>query len=124
MDAFEKELMRRSPLAACVLEMADFVFDPPFLNSIYAQGRGRCYEDKLTFENFLALTRDALIRHEGSAHKLFVELERSGSQPIDESNYYRKLARMPVAISPTPRSRNCISVWDWTSAANQRSDGR
>ncbi len=27
MDAFEKELMRRSPLAACVLETADFIFD-------------------------------------------------------------------------------------------------
>src|SRR5271155_2906321 len=99
MDTFERELMRRSPLAACVLEMADFVFDAKLLDSIYSRGRGRCYEDTLTFEQFLRLTRDALIHHGGSAHKLFVELERRRSQPIDESNYYRKLSRMPVAIS-------------------------
>ncbi len=99
MDAFEKELMRRSPLAACVLETADFIFDATLLDSIYTRHRGRCYEDQLSFGDFLRLTRDALIRHEGSAHKLFLELERSQSQPVDESNYYRKLARMPVAVS-------------------------
>ena len=27
MDAFETELMRRSPLAASVLEISDFIFD-------------------------------------------------------------------------------------------------
>jgi len=99
MSAFEKELMRRSPLAAAVLEMADHIFSPELLGPLYAMWRGRCYEDKLTFDQFVRLTRDALIHHKGSAHKLFVELKRSRSQPIDKSNYYRKLARMPVEIS-------------------------
>ena len=99
MDAFERELLRRSPLAACVLEVCDFVFDPTFLASVRDANRGRCYEDVLRFEDFLRLTRDALVRHGGSAHALFLDLESRGAEPVDESNYYRKLGRMPVEVS-------------------------
>jgi Transposase DDE domain len=99
MDAFEMELMRRSPLAACVLEISDFIFDDRMLASIWNAHRSRCYQDVLGFEDFLRLMRDALIHHGGSAHKLFIELERDQSQPVDESNFYRKLARTPVKLS-------------------------
>lgn len=99
MEAFERELMRRSPLAGCVLEISDFLFDDRLLRSIWEAHRGRCYQDVLRFEDFLRLMRDALIHHGGSAHQLFVELERDDAQPIDESNFYRKLARTPVELS-------------------------
>src|SRR5215212_1439402 len=99
MDAFERELMRRSPLAACVLEVSDYLFDAEFLGSIWERHRGRCYEDVLGFEDFLRLTRDALVHHGGSAHRLFVELERDDEEPVDESNFYRKLSRTPVGLS-------------------------
>jgi hypothetical protein len=99
MDGFERELMRRSPLAACVLESCDFLFAPDLLASIWQKHRGRCYEDVLKFEDFLKLMRDALIHHGGSAHKQFVELQRDGDPPVDESNFYRKLARTPVELS-------------------------
>lgn len=99
MDAFETELMGRSPLAACVLETSDFLFDDRLLESIWEAHRGRCYQDVLRFEDFLRLMRDALIHHGGSAHQLFVELERDHAEPIDESNFYRKLAHTPVALS-------------------------
>lgn len=91
--------MRRSPLAAAVLETCDFLFDDAWLAEVYETHRGRCYEDKLSFEQFLKLTRDALLRHKGSAHQLFVELEADKSHPIDESNFYRKLSRTPPALS-------------------------
>ena len=99
MDAFEAELMRRSPLAGCVLELGDHMFDEPFLREVYDANRGRCYQDTLTFGDFLTLVRDALVRHGGSAHALFVELEAAGAEPVDESNFYRKLARTPAAVS-------------------------
>ena len=97
--AFERELMRRSPLAACVLEVSDYLFDGQLLSSVWESNRGRCYEDVLGFADFLRLTRDALLRHGGSAHALFVELERDGDDPVDESNFYRKLSRTPAAVS-------------------------
>ena len=91
--------MRRSPSAASVLEISDFIFDDRLLESIWNQHNGRCYEDVLSFTSFLRLMRDALIRHGGSAHKLFVDLESRKAQPVDESNFYRKLARTPVDLS-------------------------
>ena len=69
MDAFQKELMRRSPLAACVLEVCDFIFDGPLLQSVWEAHRGRCYQDVLGFEDFLRLMRDALVRHGSPASR-------------------------------------------------------
>jgi hypothetical protein len=99
MDAFERELLRRSPLASAVLEICDHIFDDRLLKEIWQKHRGRCYQDVLCFGDFLRLMRDALIRHGGSAHKLFVDLESRNAAPVDESNFYRKLARMPVELS-------------------------
>ena len=98
-DAFERELMKRSPLATAALETCDFMIGDELLNSIWNQCRGRCYEDVLQFGDFLRLMREALLVHGGSAHKLFVDLEQKNVCPIDDSNFYRKLSRMPVALS-------------------------
>ena len=46
-------LPRRSPLAACVLEVCDHIFDDQLLDSIWEKYRGRCYEDVLRFGDFL-----------------------------------------------------------------------
>src|SRR5271156_418487 len=99
MKNFTSELMRRSPLAGCVLELSDHLFDGPFLQDVYDSNRGRCYQDVLSFEDVLAMMRDALTRHGGSAHALFVELEADDANPANESSFYRKLANMPVAVS-------------------------
>jgi hypothetical protein len=99
MDAFERELLKRSPLAVAVLEICDFIFDDALLKGIWDAHRGRCYEDVLKFEDFLRLMRDALIRYGGSAHPLFVDLESRQQEPVNESNFYRKLARTPVQLS-------------------------
>src|SRR2546426_12776973 len=99
MDAFDRELMRRSPLAGSVLELSDFVLNDSLLEGIFERYRGRCYEDELRFPTFVRLVRDALLRHDGSGHKLFIELACKKANPVDESNFYRKLARTPVPIS-------------------------
>src|SRR5882724_7591418 len=99
MDSFQRELMRRSPLAAAVLETCDHVFCEELLNRIWQSNRGRCYEDVLSFDALLRMMRDALIRHEGSGHKLFVELEQANANPVNESSFYSKLAHIPVEVS-------------------------
>src|SRR3982751_5635177 len=98
-DGFTRELVRRSPLAATVLEASDFVFDDALLGTVYEANRGRCYQDVLKFPDFLRLLRDALVRHDGSGHRLYLELEQRDEEPVDESNFYRKLARPPVQVS-------------------------
>lgn len=99
MDAFHDELLRRSPLAQAAISILDFACDENTLAQLYRENKGRCYEDVLTFPVQLRLIRDALLRHEGRGHKLFVELERRDAEPCDESNFYRKLARTPTAVT-------------------------
>jgi hypothetical protein len=99
MDAFDQQLKQRLPLAAATLELFDFAFDEQLLGDIYQQHRGRCYTDCLTFPKLLSLVRDCLLQHAGSGHRLFTELERDDAEPVDESSFYRKLAKMPVAVS-------------------------
>ena len=98
-DAFREQLFDRLPLARATLELFDFAFDERLLQEVYDEHRGRCYTDRLTFPRLLSLVRDCLLHHAGSGHRLFVELERDGGEPVDESNFYRKLAKMPVAVS-------------------------
>lgn len=99
MDAFDRQLKSRLPLAAASLELFDFAFDDSLVEGIYDQHRGRCYEDVLSFPQLLSLVRDCLLQHQGSGHRLFQELERQKQEPVNESNFYRKLARMPVDVS-------------------------
>src|SRR6476469_445291 len=118
MDAFITELMRRSSLATATLDLCDYIFDDRLLDDVWKQHRGRCYQDVLKFPDFLRLMRDALIRHGGSAHQLFVDLESSDDHPIDESNFYRKLARTPVALSRA-LLRDCTARLDQVMPAKQ-----
>jgi hypothetical protein len=53
----------------------------------------------LRFPDLLRMVRDALLRHGGSGHAMYLELEQAGHAPVDESNFYRKLGRMPVNVS-------------------------
>jgi hypothetical protein len=99
MDAFTEQLKDRLPLASAGLELFDFAFGQPLLDWIYQRYRGACYTDCLTFPKLVTLVRDCLLQHTGSGHRLYLELERRDAEPVDESNFYRKLARMPVAVS-------------------------
>jgi len=99
MDAFSVQLVDRLPLACATLELFDFAFDPRLIGGLYDDHRGRCYTDLLSFPRLLELVRDCLLQHGGSGHRLFLELQRRDAEPVDESNFYRKLARMPVAVS-------------------------
>lgn len=99
MDAFEQQLKDRLPLACATLELFDFAFDDQVLSEIFQRHRQRCYQDVLSFPQLMSLLRDALLQHGGSGHRLFLELERDGRAPVDESNFYRKLSRLPVELS-------------------------
>ena len=105
MDAFNRQLRDRIPLALATLELFDFAFDDVMLDALYERHRGRCYTDTLTFPDLLRLVRDCLLQHGGSGRRLYTQLQRGDDDddgplaPVDESNFYRKLARMPVAAS-------------------------
>ena len=49
MDAFEREVCRRLPLADAVLRLLDFCTPDDVLNDIFDRYRGRSYTDILKF---------------------------------------------------------------------------
>jgi hypothetical protein len=98
-DGFTCELMRRLPLARAVMEAFNHAFDPLLLERIYEANRGRCYSDVLQFSDLVDLTRDALLEHQGSGHRMYQQLKRTDSAPAHQSSFYRKLGNMPQAVS-------------------------
>jgi hypothetical protein len=98
-NTFERELSGRLPLAQAALEAFGFAFDPELLTGLYDRHRGRGYTDALTFPHLVGLVRSCLLEHEGSGHRGCTEAKRDGNLGIDESSFYRKLAKMPVAVS-------------------------
>lgn len=98
-NGFKAEVAERLPLAQAALEAFGFAFDSAFLTDLYDRHRGRGYTDVLTFPHLADLVRSCLLEHEGSGHRGCCEAQRDGNLEMDESSFYRKLSRMPVAVS-------------------------
>ena len=60
-------VLPRVPLANATLTAWSYLLNPAVLDDFYDRHRGRGYEDLLTFPAVVALTRDALVLHKGSA---------------------------------------------------------
>jgi hypothetical protein len=98
-NGFKRAVSDRLPLARAALEAFAFAFEPQRLTDLYDRHRGRAYTDALTFPHLVGLVRSCLLEHEGSGHRGCTEAERDGTLEVDESSFYRKLAKMPVAVS-------------------------
>jgi hypothetical protein len=105
-DAFARELTRRSPLAAAALAAMDFAMDDAAaLDAVFAAHRGRCYEDVVRFPDLVRLLRDALLRHDGSGHGMYVELAERGAARR------RSTRATSTASSPARRPRSAGRCW-------------
>jgi hypothetical protein len=87
------------PLANATLTVWSYLFHSEFLSDLYARHRGRCYEDLLTFPTLVALTRDALVLHGGSALPAIERADERGDMPTCQEAYYAKLRRIPPGLS-------------------------
>src|SRR5688500_16173202 len=96
---FQSELLARLPLAQAVFRLFAYALPEPFLQELYEEHRGRCYEKALTFPQLVYLVRDALLVHEGSGHRSFRRAEEAGELPVAVQNAYGKLARLPLPLS-------------------------
>lgn len=63
------EVLARMPLAEAVLTLWCWVADADYLNEVFEENRGRCYEKILSFSLMVRLIRDALLEHKGSGAK-------------------------------------------------------
>jgi hypothetical protein len=99
MQAFEREVCQRLPLADAVFRLLDFCTEDGFLDDIFSRYRGRSYEAILTFPQFVHLLADTLLGRQRSAHQNFQQAKEQGALPTCVEALYGKLRRVPLALS-------------------------
>jgi hypothetical protein len=100
MQAFEREVCQRLPLADAVLRLLDFVTADDFLDGVFERHHGRSYEDVLSFPLFTHLIADTLLtRDHASAHQSFLKARAQGTLPTCVEALYGKLRRVPLTLS-------------------------
>ena len=92
-------VLPRVPLANAILTTWSYLFQPEFLDNIFARHRGQSYEDILTFSDFVTLIRDALVLYKGSTLQSLQHAEEQGVLPTCREAVYGKLRRIPINLS-------------------------
>jgi hypothetical protein len=98
-DAYARETLQRLPLADATLSLWAYVLQPTFLAQVFAQYRGRSFEDTLTFARFVDLLGDALLDHEGRGRQSFTRAQEQGTLATSSEAVYGKLRRVPLSLS-------------------------
>lgn len=93
------EVLARMPLAESVLTLWCWVADATYLDQVFDQHRGRCYQEILSFSLMVRLIRDALLEHEGSGRKSFEHAEARNELETSFNAAYGKLGRLPIPVS-------------------------
>jgi hypothetical protein len=96
---YVQETLARLPLAESVLLLWQQVADAPFLQGLFAQQRGRCYEKALSFPSLVQLIADALLQYEGSARASFERALDDETLAVTIPAAYGKLRRLPLPLS-------------------------
>ena len=99
LDTYARETLQRLPLADATLSLWAYVLQPTFLAQVFAEYRGRSFEETLTFARFVDLIGDALVEHEGSGRQSFSRAQEQGTLETSSEAVYGKLRRVPLSLS-------------------------
>jgi hypothetical protein len=86
-------------LAEAVLLLWSWIAEEAFLQRLFEEHRGRCYDRLLSFPLMVNLIADALLEHSGSANRSFEQARQRGELPATVQAAYGKLGRLPVPLS-------------------------
>src|SRR3954465_14782143 len=97
--AFAREVLSRLPLAeSCDALWAQLATDD-VLADLFAQHRGRCYEDRLTFAELVGVLADAVTRYHGSGRRAITKALQRQALSCRNRAVYGKLARLPLPLA-------------------------
>ena len=99
MDGFHREVLARLPLADAVLHLWSFVAQDAFLNRVFDEHRGRCYERVITFPVLVQLVASALLEHEGSGRASYEAARENGTLTASVWAAFQKLGNVPLRVS-------------------------
>ena len=89
----------KMPLAEAVLQVLQFVAAEAKLQALFQRHRGACYDKRIRFPNLVTLIGDALLQYGGSGNQSFARARETGELRASKVAAYRKLGRLPVAVS-------------------------
>lgn len=92
MDDTERAMLERVPLAEGVLWLWRHVLDESFLQGVWGDHRGRCYDHMISFPMLVTLVHEALL-HYGSGRASFVKHAEAGTLGASLQAVYGKLGR-------------------------------
>lgn len=98
MDSFSRQVLDRVPLADATLTVLSFVLEESFLEELFDSHRDRQYTRLISFATITELICDALIQNK-SGRGVFEKAHAEGELTASVEAAYKKLGRMPVALS-------------------------
>lgn len=97
--SYVQQTLARLPLAEAVLLLWQQVADASFLQGLFDQHRGRCYDKVLSFPSLVQLIADALLHYDGSARASFEHALQDDALEVTIPAAYGKLRRLPIELS-------------------------
>jgi hypothetical protein len=98
-DPLARPVLERLPLAEAVLLLWSWLAEDSFLQSLFDQHRGRCYDKVISFPVLVQLIADALLEHGGSGQRSFERAIQRQELTATIQAAYGKLSRLPIALS-------------------------
>lgn len=99
MDAFEREVLNRLPLAEAVWTLLRHVVSPEFSAALFARHRGTGCELDVKFGTLVELVTEALLEHGGSGNRSFQRGQTEGRLTATSRAAYGKLGRLRLELS-------------------------
>jgi len=98
-EAWARQALCKVPLAHTVLAMLRFILQTAFLEKIYEEHRGQCYQALLSFPTIVQVISDALLKFHGSGRQAIEHAIENGQLPCQMRAVYDKLRRLPLSLS-------------------------
>jgi DDE family transposase len=96
---FALETVTRLPLAEGFYLLWAHVAPDDFLQTLFQQHRGRCYEDVLTFSEIILVLAEAITRYHGSGNRAITKAIQRQQLSVQARAVYGKLSRLPLALA-------------------------
>jgi Transposase DDE domain len=98
-EPFALEALARLPLAEAFYTVWRYLASDDILDGLFAQHRGRCYQDQLRFAELVEVLADALTRYHGSGRRAITQALQRQQLSTRGRAVYGKLARLPLPLA-------------------------
>jgi len=96
---FDREVLSRLPLAEAALLVLRQACSREDSREVFQRCRERCFENRLKFETFVDVLKDALLRFDGSARRACEQAREHRRLPVSDPAFYSKLRHLPIGLS-------------------------